>query len=299
MSRSDDYSDEMRTHQIDDATAEALLAGRRVADHDQLIEILGAVRRCAEGPVPTPSPALASVLADGLRTGDSDLPATVGSDDNRPAVLAVGRPKLNRRPAVLTSSLAVLSSKVGLAAVGLTAALASVGGAGAAGLLPEPVNNAVRAAITAVTDVEFSQTVAEEVPVAELPEDARFGQEIADDARGGGVGGSDVAERARARGGPDEAEVSDRGLDEGRTRSGGTPARVPGSTPASSEPAPPRNSGGEVTAEHESPPALPGAPPQQRVPPAQPPSADRGEPPASSPPERPVTPPGPPADPPK
>jgi hypothetical protein len=102
---------------------------------------------------------------------------------------------------MLTEGLSIAAAK--LAALGLTAqvglgvsvAAASVAGAGAAGVLPEPANDRVRDVIEAVTPADF------DAPAAATEQPARFGDRVSSDATGEsdgepGVDGQQISQEA-------------------------------------------------------------------------------------------------------
>lgn len=172
----------MSPRRIDDATAEALLTGRPTAAGDEvMVAFIEDLRASANGPVPPPSVALASVLEGGLVTEKGDLPATAASNVTGPAPQAAGLPKWRRKRMIISSLLAGLSVPA-KAFVGLSMAAASVGGAAAAGV---PVAQDV---VSAVTPVEFHSN-----------DNADFGEDVSTDARDGGVDGQETSEKAKAQ----------------------------------------------------------------------------------------------------
>ena len=160
MTAPDDYPCDMGMHrELDDAAAEAILAGRPVPDGD-LAPVAALVREArflAREAPPAPSPALAAILA-----GDpvGAIVFSPAPPDRRTA--AAGRPGLvERSRGLLPNPLARLLRNVagaGLAAkitLGAGLAAASMTGAAAAGVLPGPVQDAVAGAVRAVTPFEF------------------------------------------------------------------------------------------------------------------------------------------------
>ena len=123
------------------------------------------VRFAVSGPPPAPSHALAEVLAVGFSGPyeKGDLPATAASNVHGPARQAAGLPNWKEErdmavPGVLAGLLAKLSgagtaAKAALAGV---TAVTTMGLAGAAaGVLPDPAQNAVAAAVGAATPFEL------------------------------------------------------------------------------------------------------------------------------------------------
>ncbi len=124
---------------------------------------------------------------------------------------------------ILTGLLAKLAAlgAAGKATAGLTAAAAAVAAAGATGVLPALPEQADRGTVergveVAEPDVEMPDTGLVDLPEApgdevkgEPAPQASFGQSVAEDAREGGVVGSEIAEQARQQG-------TDRRADAGR-----------------------------------------------------------------------------------
>jgi hypothetical protein len=141
VSGRDDYRDEMRPVPVplDDAGAEALLAGAPGVADDQLAGVsafISEMRACASMPAPPPSPALAALLRDG-----SQLPS--------PATVIAPRP---HRAA---GSLSGWRRRLAVSGLGLGVALTGVVGAGAAGLLPEPAEHVVADLVEALTPLHL------------------------------------------------------------------------------------------------------------------------------------------------
>lgn len=136
MSRPDDVPSEMTSHEMDDATAERLLRGSAApeqADLEPLGLLLSEVRALGLH-APEPSPALAALLRDGF------TPAAAAPS---PAPAAVS---WRRRLGALAG--ASLGAKVLL---GAGVAVAAVGSAAGAGVLPEAVEDRLRDVFSAVT----------------------------------------------------------------------------------------------------------------------------------------------------
>lgn len=133
MKRSDDVPGEMTRHEMDDAAAERLLRGSAAAGQEPLGLLLSQLR--AMGTVaPEPSAALAAMLRDGIP------PAAAVA----PPVLEAAR-RRRRVAAVAGMSLAVKL----LAGTGV--AVAAVGTAAGAGVLPEPVRDGVSSVVRTLT----------------------------------------------------------------------------------------------------------------------------------------------------
>ena len=127
---------------LDDATVDAILVGDRgPRGVDHLAAFAADVRATAERPPPRPSPELAALLAHGI-------PAPPPGRATRSP--AAGH---RRRPALATASGLGLAAKVGVAT---TAAVASLAGAAAAGVLPGDTDAPVRKVIELFTPVEFT-----------------------------------------------------------------------------------------------------------------------------------------------
>jgi hypothetical protein len=174
----------MTHRRIDDATAEALLTGRPTPAGDEvLMAFFEVLRASANGPVPAPSVALASVLDGGLVTEKGDLPATAASNVTGPAPQTAGLPKWRRKRMIISTLLAGLSLPA-KAFVGVSMAAASIGGAAAAGV------PAAQDVVSAVTPVEFHEN---------SNDNADFGEDVSTDARDGGVDGKEISEKAKAQ----------------------------------------------------------------------------------------------------
>ena len=204
-------------------TFDRVLAGHPVpAGAAPLAAFADGVRAVAVRPG-RPSPQLAELLADGLlTTPDGPLTTTVRTP-------GVARPIARRRRrrtvlGILTAAAVKLASAgaVAQAATGLGIALAAVTGAGAAGVLPDPVQDRVSGILEAVTPFDLPDPAAdrsavdekpapqEEVttgtgggaqdgePPAEHPAQSEFGRQVSDEAQDGGADGDDVSDEARA-----------------------------------------------------------------------------------------------------
>ncbi|MEW6473980.1 MAG: hypothetical protein AB1679_17150 [Actinomycetota bacterium] len=163
MNVSDDYEDEMRTPRpLDDTTVELILTGQRVGDDDlsAVAAFVADLRSAAASPPPRPSAALAAVLAQGVATTDhGGVAPTSASQAARPgqrrSSWAGRRPRLMPR---LLSALTVPLGTAGFgakAAFGFSLAAASVTAAGAAGVLPDPLQHTVAGVVRAVSPFEI------------------------------------------------------------------------------------------------------------------------------------------------
>lgn len=135
MSRSDDYSHEMSAHAITDEAAEAFFSRRGHPWWEQdesLVALADHVSLAVGGPAPRPNHALLQMF------WASPSPA--------PAPEAEVAPSLGKRLRVATAAL-----------VGTFVALTGVGVAGAAGVLPAPVEGVVARVIETVTPFEVPE----------------------------------------------------------------------------------------------------------------------------------------------
>jgi hypothetical protein len=151
---------------LDDAAVEAVLRGAAVAPElEPLAGFVRAIRTAAAQPV-HPNRELADRLASGVFA--TDLP------DRRTKV------------GMTLSKLAAMSLRTKVAA-GCAVALTGLTGVTAAGALPDAAQHRVETMIESVTPIDF-------------PDRAEFGQEVAEDARDGGVDGQQISEQAREQG---------------------------------------------------------------------------------------------------
>jgi hypothetical protein len=163
---------------IDDATAEAVFRGDPVGpEFDVLVDVLGAMRAAAEQPV-HPSPRLAAFMAAG---GATHAAAVAGDVEPSPSSRKLSHPL---RTGV--SRFAGLRTRTKVA-VGLAAAFTGLTGVTAAGALPDAAQDRVETIVEAVTPITFDDS-------------ADFGQEVADDARDGGVDGDEISDLAHEQG---------------------------------------------------------------------------------------------------
>jgi hypothetical protein len=266
----------MTANQLDDAF-ERLLAGRPVPpEAASIATFVEDVRQVAVQPG-RPSHHLAELLATGLLT-DPATPSAgsvpTAPDDALPR--ASGRQR--RRPTmigILAAAAAKFASAgaVAHAATGVGLALAGVTGAGAAGVLPAPVQDGVAGAVEILTpldlpdssdahpsgdpEVDGADTGIDLAPETgtdpgELPDQAGFGTSVGTDAQDGGVDGGQVSEDARNAYQPDGAGAP--------TQASGRPTGEPATPPATGQ-------GGSAPAPAEQ---APPAAPAQQAPPAPP-----------------------------
>ncbi|MBC7677569.1 MAG: hypothetical protein H7233_01050, partial [Pseudorhodobacter sp.] len=212
----------MSSPRLSERTIGDLVAGRAVSGDDDLVAALRLLAAPAHVAPPTPSTALAALLADGV----TPVPTGVLPTD-QPARWALGRRWVTG------------------GAVGVGAALLALTGAAAAQALPAPLQQAVSGAVRALTPFDLpgddQRAGRDDGPVpagpgdsgpeqdgreggAEGPgSDAPSGREDADEAdvredregdEGAGADGADTA----------EDEVRDRGTDEDGGRAGGDSA---------------------------------------------------------------------------
>src|SRR5215207_5945803 len=206
MRPADDVRDEMTSDCFDEAF-DRLLAGRPVpAEAALLVAFTDAVRADATNPG-RPSPQLAQLLVDGI-------PSAPATDVRTAAVTATTRPAGRRRRragrGILVAAVAKFASAgaVAQAATAVGIVLASVTGAGSAGVLPDPIQASVSTVLEAVTPFELPDSpdgapaTDEEPAEAEAttetgraPQDgespaggpAGFGESVSDEARSGRV----------------------------------------------------------------------------------------------------------------
>jgi hypothetical protein len=141
MSGCDGSASEMPVHQpINDGAIAAALAGTTRDADESLMSFVSGVRNAVEA-VPTPSTAMAAVLAAGFSTEKGDLSATAASNVNGPASQESGPSKWRQAKMKIKGFLAGLgiAGKIGL---GIGVAAAATTGAGATGLLPFSIRGA-------------------------------------------------------------------------------------------------------------------------------------------------------------
>lgn len=238
MSHFDGDSDEMTIPPLDDRALEAVRAGASFAGND--FAWLGAfaedLRAAATRPVPVVRPALATLLAEGISTEKSDLPATAASNVTGPVSQAAGLPKWRRKMLIteLLSGLAAKLAGLGMAAkagMGLSLAAASATAAGATGVLPGPAQPSVATVVAAATPFTFPDSASASAEVGAIVNGDATG---ATDAEVG-VDGKAVSDEAKTHEGAEgNAHSGVTGLD----RANQTPAagHVPTSVPKPAEP---------------------------------------------------------------
>ena len=159
----DDGFEMSRRRPIDDATVEDVVTGR--ARDPELAGLNGFVddlRMSAFGAAPEPSPELAAVLTRGFSTDQGDQPATAARNANGPAVIpqAAGLPKC--QPSWRNVKMKISRTLAGLPIVakivlGVTVAAAATTGAGAAGMLPGPIESVFTSSATS-NDLSYTPT---------------------------------------------------------------------------------------------------------------------------------------------
>ena len=178
MSTTDDHNSEMNAHGLlDDATAEAILAGRPVPDPalGPVAGLVAEMRSLAGEPAPLPSAELAAILAGGPVGAQSEHTAAE-TDVCPPPAVRIGRARRGRSGPKPLSRLLRNAAAAGLAArvaLGTGVAAASMTGAAAAGVLPGPVQDAVADVVKTVTPFEFPRHTDSrpEPPAGVSPED--------------------------------------------------------------------------------------------------------------------------------
>lgn len=210
MSDPSDHDPQMpATQLLDDDTIDALVEGRPVADqHASLAAFACRVRAAGEGPPPPPAPALARLLRQGVPTVDGSRPGAASGAES------AGRDPARGRHLIAKAAGIGIAAKIGL---GVTAAAATIVGAGAGGLLPDPADSVVRDAIEVMTPFGFGD---DSGPGGRRSEDPGpdgtgpgttgsgpdgFGEDVSSDATGEsdgepGVDGQDIADEAPGAG---------------------------------------------------------------------------------------------------
>jgi hypothetical protein len=195
VSRLDDDDDEMARRELDDDAVETLLAGRTVSPGwDTVSAFVVEARSAGRGEPPAPSPELQAILSEGL----SFAPETDAAPRRslRGDRAATGGPaRRSRRMAV-----AELVAGLGLGAkvlLGAGMASASLTAAGAAGVLPGPVDHAVEGVVRTATPFDISD---DDGPATD--DDGNFGSIVSEDATdpsSPGVDGHTIASMAHDR----------------------------------------------------------------------------------------------------
>ena len=160
MKLSREGNDDARSRRrLDDATAEALIAGDAGAGTDDLATVsafLHELRALGDGPPPSPSPALARMLAGEPAPRAGSILRLVGEDEGTRANHPAASNGHHRRGDA--DSKRPSAGVVARAALLALVATAGVTGAAAARLLPEPAQKAVSRAIETVTPFEVPAT---------------------------------------------------------------------------------------------------------------------------------------------
>jgi hypothetical protein len=146
----DDWDEMPRSRPFDDGEIDALLSGSVPSEDLASLSAFIIDVRSASEVVPTPSPALAAALAAGFSTEQGDLPATAASNVHGPARRVAGLPKWRKARMKVQMFLASLGV-AGKVALGTSVAFAATTGAGAAGMLPAPVQSAMSSAVKTAT----------------------------------------------------------------------------------------------------------------------------------------------------
>ncbi|HVM05696.1 MAG TPA: hypothetical protein VM242_11030, partial [Acidimicrobiales bacterium] len=159
-----------RSDSLDDAAIEALLAGNGAGGElASLVAFVGELRSQATGPVPVPSPRLASMLELGFAPDGGGAPAAADHAGGRGLRPAGSR---RRGPGAVRAAVAGVAAVVGLTA------------AGAAGALPGAAQDAVATAVEAVTPFEFPK---------QADDRAVTGKRVGTGATEGGPEGPEIA----------------------------------------------------------------------------------------------------------
>lgn len=272
MSPDDDYSADMFDALLDDALEDALRGSADPHD-DPVARVVAEIRRSGQQ-VPRPSEDLTRLLTDGLEPGEAPGGATVAPPLSVRSVTAVKQnlARISTRLTALGAGMKVL--------LGTGVAVAAIGGGGAAGVLPEPAQQAIDQVLQRQADGGSGAHEADApdgsgdsaVAAVDTGTDTRpenFGDRVSPDARGEdgtpGVDGQIISEEAKQNG-------------NGNAASGEQP---PADPPAGA----PAEAGGAEEAPAGPPAETPARPPA--APPAQPPA----EPPALAPAQAPEAPP--------
>ncbi|MPZ25047.1 MAG: hypothetical protein GEV12_00980 [Micromonosporaceae bacterium] len=198
-----DYVFEMPMfRQIDDDTADALLAGRPVpASLEPLTVVMTAFRQVASQPV-WPNRTLAARMAVGDFTGFADAgpdPAatgTAGVGHRRGGLAGPGKRRRRRRMPGVAGLAAAAAKVAGMsvaakALAGVAVAATGVSTAGLAGVLPDPAQERFETVVETVTPFTFPEQASDR---------SEFGERVSEDAKDGGVDGAEISEEARQPG---------------------------------------------------------------------------------------------------
>jgi hypothetical protein len=193
VSRFDDHDDEMARRELDDDAVEALLAGRSAPPGWGAVgAFVVEARSAGRGEPPAPSSELRAILAAGLSpASEADAAHAPGARGDR-AVGSTVPVRRSRRMAV-----AELVAGLGLGAkvlLGAGVASASLTAAGAAGVLPGPVDHAVEGVVRTATPFDISDD--------DPNDDGNFGSIVSEDATdpsSPGVDGQTISSMAHDR----------------------------------------------------------------------------------------------------
>jgi hypothetical protein len=244
MSTDGDDTGEMLPDQPLDELIDTVLAGftDETTSTSPLRSFRADVLAAVDRPPPPASSALATILTEGLSPAGVTTP-TVRTEPAHPPVPTI--PRRKRRMAIVEL---LAGSALAKALLGVGIAAAATTGAGAAGIAPEPVNDAVTRIIDVVTPFETDRGTTPDDPVAPSPPAPQA------------VDGPSVAEAKRDGDTTPATPPSDPGT-QGLERANETPAEghAPTSVP----------SGPDVADEHR-PADIPGGPPSTTPAPAEP-----------------------------
>ena len=150
MTFSGDDSTEMpRNQPFDDDAIDAILSGSGREGYADVADFVSDVRMSAEA-IPTPSPTLAAALATGFSTDKAAAAITPARNVHGPARQVSELPKWRTLRMKIKGLVAGLGI-AGKVALGASLAAAATTGAGAAGILPGPVQHVVASTVDAVT----------------------------------------------------------------------------------------------------------------------------------------------------
>lgn len=202
-----DYVSEMpMICQIDDDTADALLAGRPVpASLEPLTVVMTAFRQVASQPV-WPNRTLAARMAVGDFAGvaavpgpdpaTNGTPGRAGIAHRRGGLAAPGKRRRRRRMPGVAGLAAAAAKVAGMsvaakALAGVALAATGMSAAGLAGALPDPAQERFETVVETVTPFTFPEQASDQ---------SEFGERVSEDAKDGGVDGAEISEEARQQG---------------------------------------------------------------------------------------------------
>ena len=161
MTSADDDRHVNTRRRLGERTADALLAGRCVPAEPELTLLMRQVRALADGPIPTPSTALAALLKHGFDPGAAPAPEPA-------AAVSWGNRAVSSTSSAVSWRGRSLALQLSLAGA---ACLALILGVAAAGDLPAPAQTAVADVIEAVTPLHLPRPAAAPSP-SSVPEPA-------------------------------------------------------------------------------------------------------------------------------